>query len=135
MTDMHSFVVIKHVRSKLNIEPTIARYLDKMLTAAGLVEVETRQISIPIGEWGMDMGALWQQNVEEFLRASGPVISSTMAISMEDYTRRCNRLLKELQYTKAFTNIHAAWARKPLDGHVETSWDECPPFQHDKQQH
>ncbi|ORZ01649.1 hypothetical protein BCR43DRAFT_487270 [Syncephalastrum racemosum] len=129
------FEMIKHVRAKLNIEPTIARHLDKMLAAAGLVEVEARQVSIPIGEWGMDMGALWQQNLEEFLRASGPVISSTMAISMEEYTRRCNRLLKELQYTKAFTNIHAAWARKPLDGHVETCWDECPPFQHDNQQH
>lgn len=100
---------------KLGVEPRIARQLPELLTESGWVDVQSRLVSIPLGSWGLDIGNLWQQNLEAFVQAVRPGVMEALGISFKEYREMWSAISDELEEAdcKAFSNVHAAWARKP----------------------
>ncbi|KAG1471459.1 hypothetical protein G6F56_002106 [Rhizopus delemar] len=113
---------------KVNYEPRMAIYLEDLLKAAGLAEVTTKSVSIPLGEWGLDLGILWKHNMEGFADSTSPLLSKMLGLSVAEYNERWRDFLQECKDLKPFTNTHAAWARKPDNYTGNVDWTLCPPF-------
>ncbi|ORY98921.1 hypothetical protein BCR43DRAFT_488413 [Syncephalastrum racemosum] len=108
---------------KLGVQPHIARQLPEILVETGWVDIESRHVSIPLGNWGLDIGILWQQNLEAFVQAVRPGMSEAMDISFSQYKEMWSAISEELERDdcKAFSNVHAAWARKPVTNTIDFS--------------
>ncbi|KAI9245266.1 hypothetical protein BY458DRAFT_485112 [Sporodiniella umbellata] len=113
---------------KLNYEPRMAIYLEDLLKAAGLVDVATKSVSIPLGEWGLDLGILWKHNLEGFAESTSPLLSRMIGLSVDEYKDRWRDFLVESEEFKPFTNTHAAWAKKPDNYTNNADWTLCPPL-------
>ncbi|KAI7889589.1 uncharacterized protein EV154DRAFT_514238 [Mucor mucedo] len=106
--------LLQTAREKRNMEPRMALYLPDMLKSAGLIDVSSKLVSIPLGSWGLDLGSLWKHNMEMFADSSSPLLSKLVGISESEYRRRWRDMFEEVKDKKAFSNIHAAWGQKPL---------------------
>jgi hypothetical protein len=82
------------------------------LTDLGLEEVTSRFVSIPLGQWGLDIGNLWEQNVDAFLESARPFLIDIMHISSAEYKLGRQQLKEELKTYKPFSNIYVAYGRK-----------------------
>ncbi|KAF7728607.1 hypothetical protein EC973_005834 [Apophysomyces ossiformis] len=118
------FQCCEATRDKLNTEPRIGLHLIDLLKAAGLENVESRLVSIPLGPWGLELGGLWQQNMEMFAEATMPLLVSILDITMEECRQHWADFREELNDRKAFNNIYAAWGRKP-EGQLTIDWEQC----------
>ncbi|ORZ25748.1 hypothetical protein BCR42DRAFT_14064 [Absidia repens] len=96
-----------------NLDPFMASHIDTMLMENGLVNVTKKKISIPFGPWGLDIGVLWQQNLEAFIEASAPALGLALGISAAEYIAGWQEYKDELKYVKAFANVYAVWGSKP----------------------
>lgn len=115
------------------MEPRIARNLPDILKAIGMIDVSSKLVSIPLGSWGLDLGNLWKHNMEMFVEATSPLLSKLAGVSPSDYKQQWKVLLEEVKDKKAFTNIHAAWGKKPLGGpsnldNITIDWSSVPPM-------
>ncbi|KAL9543450.1 hypothetical protein MBANPS3_008109 [Mucor bainieri] len=124
--------LIEAIRLKRQMEPRLARHLPDLLKTVGLIDVSSKLVSIPLGSWGLDLGELWKQNMEKFADSTAPLLSKLAGISVNEYRRQWHNLIDEVRDKKAFSNIHAAWGRKPLDyddgNEIAIDWTLCPPF-------
>ncbi|KAI8973877.1 hypothetical protein BDB01DRAFT_854142 [Pilobolus umbonatus] len=94
------------------LELSIAKELDALLTEAGLANVRSQFISVPIGPWGLDIGVLWKQNVESFIDAAKPFLLEAMNINAVEFRLRCKQFMDELNdCCKAFNNIYVVWGQ------------------------
>lgn len=80
----------------------------------GLIEIETRFVSVPVGSWGLDIGLLWEENLNSFLETVRPYLLETMQITDEQFKKDRAVFQNELKNVKAFNNICVAWGRIPL---------------------
>lgn len=129
---LHIHLVIEATRLKRQMEPRIARHLPDLLKTVGLIDVSSKLVSIPLGSWGLDLGELWKQNMEKFADSTAPLLSKLAGVSVSEYRRQWHSLIDEVRDKKAFSNIHAAWGRKPLDydggNEIAIDWTLCSPF-------
>ncbi|KAI8076869.1 uncharacterized protein BX664DRAFT_344142 [Halteromyces radiatus] len=96
------------------LDPHMASHMDIVLEENGLVNVKKKKISMPFGPWGLDIGVLWQQNLEAFIEASAPALGQALGISSEECKAMWQDFKDELVHVKAFTNVYAVWGQKPL---------------------
>lgn len=108
------------------MEPRIARHLPNVLKSIGLIDVSCKLVSIPLGSWGLDLGSLWKHNLEMFADSSSPLLSKLVGVSVSEYRRQWRDMFEEVKDQKPFSNIHAAWGRKPLDSTID--WSHCSPL-------
>ncbi|CAO0795362.1 unnamed protein product [Mucor circinelloides] len=124
--------LLEAARLKRQMEPRIARHLADLLKTVGLIEVSSKLVSIPLGSWGLDLGELWKQNMENFADSTSPLLSKLVGVSVNEYRNQWHSLIHEVRDKKAFSNMHAAWGRKPLDydagNQIAIDWSLCPPF-------
>ncbi|ORX50123.1 hypothetical protein DM01DRAFT_1337793 [Hesseltinella vesiculosa] len=106
---------VREVMTKAkNLDINMASHLDEELRARGMCQVTKKQISLPFGAWGLDIGMLWQQNLEAFSVTSAPAIAMALGATPQQCLRMWERFRAELDHVKAFTNVYAVWAQKPL---------------------
>lgn len=106
------FIVRQALRNKRGSDPDIATKLSQLLTELGLEEVTSRFVSIPLGQWGLDIGNLWEQNIDAFLESARPFFADIMQISSTDYKLGRQKLKEELKSRKAFNNVYVVYGRK-----------------------
>lgn len=117
-------------REKRQLEPRMATYISDLLNFIGLTDVSSKLVSIPLGSWGLDLGELWKKNLEMFIDATSPLMSQVVGLSVAEYKEQWNNSMTESQANKPFSNLHAAYGRKPLHpldlDHID--WSIFPPF-------
>ncbi|CEI89233.1 hypothetical protein RMCBS344292_03599 [Rhizopus microsporus] len=114
---------------RLGCEARIAAYLADALKALNLEDVNCKSVSIPLGEWGLDLGVLWKHNLESFAESTSPVLSQMLNISVTEYKERWRDYFEEVKETKSFTNVYSVWAKVPLDYNPDNiDWSLCPVF-------
>ncbi|KAI8364358.1 uncharacterized protein BYT42DRAFT_506332 [Radiomyces spectabilis] len=106
--------VLRSIEDHFHVQPHIARQLDTLLKEAGMTEVDGRLVSIPFGAWGLDIGILWQQNVDNVVEAMKPFLSSLLNMDGSTYRDKWRATVDELEHAKAFHNVHISWGRKPF---------------------
>ncbi|KAI9307079.1 hypothetical protein BJ944DRAFT_262455 [Cunninghamella echinulata] len=95
------------------LDPYIAGNIDHLLKKHGLSNVSKKQISVPFGSWGLDLGILWQQNLEAFIAASTPAFAMALGITPNECKNMWHGYKSELDNVKAFTNVYAVYGQKP----------------------
>ncbi|KAG0173175.1 hypothetical protein DFQ28_010848 [Apophysomyces sp. BC1034] len=109
------------------LKPEIASRLDELLQCVGFEEVNSKYVSMPIGDWGLELGSLWQHNVEELIKSLQPQLSPILCYKSDQWDSVWEDAICQMNVQKAFNNIHAAWGRKPLMP-TGTHWDVCSLF-------
>jgi hypothetical protein len=109
------------------MEPRIARNLSDVLKATGLIDVGSKLVSIPLGSWGLDLGNLWKHNMEMFVDSTCPLLSKLAGVTEKEYRNQWYGMFKEVHGQKPFTNMHAAYGRKPFNT-TTIDWSLCPPL-------
>ncbi|KAI7866560.1 uncharacterized protein EV154DRAFT_154289 [Mucor mucedo] len=106
--------VLQCFEDKRGLDIGIPKRLNQVLAEIGLIEIETRFVSVPVGSWGLDIGLLWEENLNSFLEAMRPYLVEAMQVTDEQYKKDRAAFQNELQNVKAFNNICIAWGRIPL---------------------
>lgn len=101
------------VDNAADIPTRIPCQLEQVLAEAGLENIESRFVTIPVGSWGLDIGVLWEQNLLGFLESFKPFLSELMEVTEEEYDEQRKGLTQELQdkNIKPFNNIFIAWGK------------------------
>ncbi|KAG0742856.1 hypothetical protein G6F57_010436 [Rhizopus arrhizus] len=108
-------LVEKVMKEKRDIDVRVTSQLDQMLSAAGLLDIQTKFVSVPIGSWGLDIGNLWRQNYELFFESAQSILVELMGMSHSEYKRKVDAMMDELNEYKPFSNIRLVWGRVPGD--------------------
>lgn len=103
------------MKEKRDIDVRVTSQLDQMLSDAGLLDIQTKFVSVPIGSWGLDIGNLWRQNYELFFESAQSILVELMEMSHSEYKRKVDAMMDELNEYKPFSNIHLVWGRVPGD--------------------
>ncbi|KAI9009346.1 hypothetical protein CLU79DRAFT_806294 [Phycomyces nitens] len=115
---------LNYRKEKRKGEPRMACYLKDLLLATGFVEIDSAMVSVPVGSWGLDIGLLWQQNIDAFIQASMPLMVNILQMAPAEFKRRWRETCDESNDSKTFTNIHCGWGRKPFEPSVP-DWSLC----------
>ncbi|KAG2183332.1 hypothetical protein INT43_006337 [Umbelopsis isabellina] len=114
--------------SEKGFDSNLAMNLKELLRCAGLTEIVSTYISMPVGDWNMSdnyIGNLWRENSEIFVESAKPWLSTELGMTSREYSQLWKEAHDEMNETKAFINVWVAWGRKPIDGHLQTCWDTC----------
>lgn len=110
--------------SKLGINQAITGELPELLSGAGFIAVQSRELQWPIGPWMEDEGmkAAGDLNVE-LLRQSMQGLSKELLAEIGMGERQVDELLEQVERDlgvgKIYSPVRIVWARKP--GHEGTS--------------
>ncbi|KAL0080139.1 hypothetical protein F4703DRAFT_1872822 [Phycomyces blakesleeanus] len=117
-------VIHKLVLRGFNID--ISSYLNQLLDCAGFIDIGTRYVSIPIGSWGFEIGTLWKQNLASLVESLKPSILPGIECTEAEWDLEWKTALQKMEDEMKFTNIHVAWARKPLENEEKSPhWENC----------
>ncbi|KAI9281021.1 hypothetical protein BY458DRAFT_499343 [Sporodiniella umbellata] len=119
--------MIKVAQSQ-GMEPQMAPHLRELLQALGLEDIRPQSVSIPLGEWGMDLGMLWKNNLESFADSVEPFMCQLLNLTNEQYKEKWRIYFEEGKETKPFSNVYVAWGRKPLEAQPPVDWSLCSVF-------
>lgn len=110
-------VVFEHLRMSMaqrSVDPSIVRSLDRLMAAAGFVDVHVKEYMIPVGEWGGKVGVLWKQNMFAILDTVRPHLAKAARISEGQVQEIVNAMHQETLTHKSHQIIYVTYGRKPL---------------------
>jgi ubiquinone/menaquinone biosynthesis C-methylase UbiE len=96
-----------------NIDLTVAHRLETLMREAGLIQVTSHVISIPIGDWGGRLGTMARTDFAAGNQTIMPLVVSATGTSAEEYQRLANAWLLECEQYQSFCNFHALYAQRP----------------------
>ncbi|KAF8978153.1 hypothetical protein BGZ46_006767 [Entomortierella lignicola] len=106
-----------HIRLSMatrSVDPSIVRALDRLMVAAGFVDVQVKEYCVPLGEWGGKMGQLWKQNMTSIFETAKPHIASAGRISETQVTEMIHNMSRETQEFRSYQTIFVTFGRKPV---------------------
>lgn len=101
------------MRQRKQLEPRMASQLADFMKIAGLVDVSSKLVSIPLGSWGLDLGELWKKNYEMFVASTSPLLSKLVGKTDAEYKQQWETFLLESEHQRPFSNLYACYGRKP----------------------
>ncbi|KAF9580204.1 hypothetical protein BGW38_003247 [Lunasporangiospora selenospora] len=96
------------------VDPTAVRTLSQMMIEAGFVDVQVKEYSVPLGEWGGKLGQLWKQNIGAILETVTPHLAKA-ASKPDSHIREMvkDMMQNETKEHRAYQTIYVAFGRKP----------------------
>lgn len=100
-------------RQGLDPDGRVVFALDRLLAGAGLDDVATRRMNLPVGEWGGRPGSFLASDMRAMFTRLGPVFESRLSIPAArtvDLVRTAARECEDLHSSALF---YGAWGRRP----------------------
>lgn len=103
-----------------SVDPSVVRSLDKLMVAAGFVDVRVIEYRVPLGEYGGKLGQLWKQNMTAIMETVKPHLAKAGRINeaqVGEMIREMGRETKGVEGDaewKAYQTIYVTYGRKPL---------------------
>ncbi|WP_376797328.1 class I SAM-dependent methyltransferase [Thermogemmatispora sp.] len=91
----------------------VVRSLDRYLREAGLVEVERREIEVPLGDWGGRIGSLLALDFREVCVAMSGAVMKRFRLTQQEYEALLDVVAQEWNELKTKCRFVAAYGRKP----------------------
>jgi SAM-dependent methyltransferase len=92
----------------------IYRSLGEHAGRAGLIDVEAREDTVPIGEWGGRIGSLMASAFRSvFIRTMG-MFEAKFGVSEQEYLELVTAMQQEWEEHHSLSRFTVAWGRKPL---------------------
>ncbi|KAF9289389.1 hypothetical protein BGZ88_007758 [Linnemannia elongata] len=103
-----------------SVDPSVVRSLDKMMIAAGFVDVRVIEYRVPLGEYGGKLGQLWKQNMTAIMETVKPHLAKAGRIGEAQVGEMIQEMGKETKGVdgecewRAFQTVYVTYGRKPL---------------------
>jgi ubiquinone/menaquinone biosynthesis C-methylase UbiE len=98
---------------RLDRTGVLFRQLDEYLYRAGLVEVQRREVGVPIGEWGGRIGSLMASDVRALYTRLSDAFQTKLGVSAAECSDLITVMLKELDEYRTVHTFGVAIGRKP----------------------
>ncbi|OZJ03260.1 hypothetical protein BZG36_03511 [Bifiguratus adelaidae] len=95
-----------------DIDPYVARALDRLLDHAGFHHLKVDYMSLPCGRWGQLPGMLLQEDVIGVYQALGPWISVAMNLTADEFQANLRVMETELDTYMTYLNWYVAVGQK-----------------------
>ncbi|KAF9107660.1 hypothetical protein BGX27_008650 [Mortierella sp. AM989] len=110
-------LVFEHLRQSMrtrNVDSGVVRSLNQLMAAAGFVDVNVKEVPVPVGDWGGKVGQLWKQNVFSILETVRPQLARAARITEAQVQEVVNAMHQETFTHRAFQVVYVAYGKKPL---------------------
>jgi ubiquinone/menaquinone biosynthesis C-methylase UbiE len=87
--------------------------LGSMMQEAGLINVQTRSVNVPIGKWGGHLGAMMATNLVAGGLALKPLVVSQGLANAEEYERMYSVVQREWEEHHAMLPFYIAYGQRP----------------------
>jgi hypothetical protein len=87
--------------------------LDEYLRQSGLTNVGRRDIEIPIGEWGGQVGSYLASDVRAMFARLAPVFQERLGVSSEECSHLLSEMGQEWEEHHSTSTLGVAFGRKP----------------------
>ncbi|MFZ0214419.1 MAG: class I SAM-dependent methyltransferase [Candidatus Dormiibacterota bacterium] len=98
---------------KLDVDGPPRLALDGLLASAGLVEIETRPVVVPVGEWGGRMGSFMASNTRAMFTGLASTFETRFSVSRAETVGLVRAMLQEVEAEHGTCTIVFAWGRQP----------------------
>jgi SAM-dependent methyltransferase len=92
---------------------TVADSLDEYLSEAGAADIRRREVDLPVGEWGGDLGSLMASGTRALFIRLAPFIAATFDIAQCECLELIQTMQQEWEERHATTRFVIAFGRKP----------------------
>jgi len=99
----------------VDMDAVVVAVLGDHLRRAGLVDVEQRTVSVPIGEWGGRAGSLFATNMRVLHIRLADAFEDRMGISEPEFNRLLHAMLDEWERHRSRGTFVLAYGRKPAN--------------------
>ena len=89
------------------------RELDQYLRAGGLVDVQRRDVDVPLGEWGGRIGSLMASDLRALYTRLASVFQANLGVSAEESRDLISAMSTELDEHRTVSTFGLAFGRKP----------------------
>lgn len=97
----------------LDHDGTATLRLDDCLQRAGLVDIGTRRVDIPIGEWGGRPGSFMASDTRAAFMRLAPVIEARIGVSAPHTLELVSRTLSECEEHRTTLAFSYGWGKRP----------------------
>ncbi|GHO64408.1 hypothetical protein KSC_033000 [Ktedonobacter sp. SOSP1-52] len=104
---------IIEVSKRRGIDSSQVPHLGTYLKNAGLQNVVTRSVTVPMGQWGGRVGSMMAANINSAYQAMKPLITSQLGISPEAYEKNILLQHQEWEELHPASVFYAAYGQRP----------------------
>lgn len=97
----------------LDNESRVFASLARWLGDAGLVNVQYRELKLPLGEWGGQLGQMMAADVRSIAQRMGPIFAERLGTTPEEHNRLVAAACQEWDELHTTYALVVAWGRKP----------------------
>lgn len=90
------------------------RQLDEYLRLAGLVEVQRRDVDVPLGDWGGRIGSLMASDLRALYTRLSDVFQAKLGVSADECRDLITAMSTELNEHRTVNTFATAFGRKPV---------------------
>jgi SAM-dependent methyltransferase len=103
----------------LDMAGQVFRTMDDHLRGAGLVDVERREVSVPVGEWGGVVGSKMAANVRGLFTRLGDEFETRLGLPSGEFTDLLRLMQGEQEQFRSSTPFAVGFGRKAAGGRVD----------------
>jgi ubiquinone/menaquinone biosynthesis C-methylase UbiE len=96
------------------IDPHTSLNLKPVLQQAGLVNVKSEKIAIPVGKWGGKIGEMGITNMHAIWQVMKAPVMSFAGVSSNEYDRVISDALRECEEKHSLLIMYAAYGQRPF---------------------
>jgi SAM-dependent methyltransferase len=104
-----------HELSAVLVDGEPIRHLDRMMRQAGLQDVETTRIPIPLGEWGGRVGSMMKRDLLSACDAFKGICVQRGLINPQEYDQMTSDMANEWEQLQSACVFYAVYGRQPAE--------------------
>jgi SAM-dependent methyltransferase len=98
---------------ELDMAGEVFRTLDDQLRRAGLVDVERREVNVPVGEWGGVVGSKMAANVRALFTRLGGLFDTRLGLPSGEFAELFHAMQGEQEQYRSSAPFAVGYGRKP----------------------
>jgi len=91
----------------------VADALDEYLSQAAATDIQRREVDLPVGEWGGEVGSLMASDARSFFIRLAPFMAATFDIARYEYLEHVQAMQLEWEEHHTTVGYVIAFGRKP----------------------
>jgi ubiquinone/menaquinone biosynthesis C-methylase UbiE len=99
---------------KCGIDPTEGTQIGTYLQVSELINVTTKTITLPVGQWGGRLGNTTATNMRAACLAMKPLVLQHLGTSSEEYDSLLEDMFEECEQYRSCFLIHVAYGQRPF---------------------
>jgi ubiquinone/menaquinone biosynthesis C-methylase UbiE len=99
---------------KCGTDPTEVRQIEAYLLAAGLMNIKTEVVSLPVGQWGGRLGMTTMANMRAACLAMKPLVLQQVGMNSQEYDSLLEDMFKECEERRSSFIVYVVYGQRPF---------------------